>query len=40
MRTFWIDRREDKKANKEIDIKPEYVFYSVEDIADNLSVMS
>ena len=38
MHTCWINR-EDKKANKEIDIKPDYVFSSVEDIADNLSVM-
>jgi 2-haloacid dehalogenase len=38
MHTCWINR-EDKKTNKEIDIKPDYVFSSVEDIADNLSVI-
>jgi FMN phosphatase YigB (HAD superfamily) len=39
MHTCWINRREDIKANEEIDIKPDYMFSSVEDIADNLLVM-
>jgi FMN phosphatase YigB (HAD superfamily) len=38
MHTCWINRG-DKKTNEEIDIKPDYVFFSLEDIADNLSVM-
>jgi 2-haloacid dehalogenase len=38
MHTCWINRV-DKKTNEEIDIKPDYVFSSLEDIADNLSVM-
>jgi 2-haloacid dehalogenase len=38
MQTCWINRK-DKKTNEEIDIKPDYVFSSLEDIADNLSVM-
>jgi 2-haloacid dehalogenase len=38
MQTYWI-KREDKKANEEISIKPDYVFSSVEDMADNLSMI-
>ena len=36
MQTYWINRGEDKKANEEIDIKPEYVFPSIEDLVDNI----
>jgi 2-haloacid dehalogenase len=39
MHTCWINRREDKKTNKETDIEPDYAFSSVEDIVDNLSAM-
>ena len=35
----WINRSEDKEANEEIDMKPDYVFSSIEDMGDNLSVM-
>jgi 2-haloacid dehalogenase len=38
MHTCWINRK-DKKTKEEIDIKPDYVFSSVEDMEDNLSVM-
>jgi 2-haloacid dehalogenase len=38
MHTCWINR-EDKKTNEEINIKPDYVFSSLEDMGDNLSVM-
>jgi 2-haloacid dehalogenase len=38
MQTCWINR-EDKKINEEINVKPDYVFSSVEDMGDNLSVM-
>ena len=38
MQTCWINR-EDKKTNEEINVKPDYVFSSVEDMGDNLSVM-
>ena len=38
MRTYWINR-EDKKSNEEINIKPDYVFSSIENMADNLSVV-
>jgi 2-haloacid dehalogenase len=36
MQTCWINR-EGKKANEEINIKSDYIFSSVEDMADNLS---
>jgi 2-haloacid dehalogenase len=39
MRTCWINRQEHKKANEEINIKPDYVFSSLEDMGDNLLVM-
>jgi hypothetical protein len=39
MRTYWIDRSEDKKVNEEINIKPDHVFSSVGDMADNLWVV-
>jgi 2-haloacid dehalogenase len=32
MRTCWIDRREYKMATNEIDIKPNYVCTSIENI--------
>ena len=35
----WINRSEDKEAKEEIDMKPDYVFSSIEDMGDNLSVM-
>jgi FMN phosphatase YigB (HAD superfamily) len=38
MHTCWINR-EDKRTNEEINVKPDYVFSSVEDMGDNLSVM-
>jgi 2-haloacid dehalogenase len=38
MHTCWINR-EDKTTNEEINVKPDYVFSSVEDMGDNLSVM-
>jgi 2-haloacid dehalogenase len=39
MQTCWINRSEDKKADEEIKVKPGYVFSSIEDMGDNLSVM-
>jgi FMN phosphatase YigB (HAD superfamily) len=38
MQTCWISR-EDKKENGEIDIKPDYVFSSIENMGNNLSAM-
>ena len=38
MQTCWINRK-DKKTNEEIDIKPDYVSSSLEDMGDNLSVV-
>jgi FMN phosphatase YigB (HAD superfamily) len=38
MHTCWINR-EGKKINEEINVKPDYVFSSVEDMGDNLSVI-
>jgi 2-haloacid dehalogenase len=38
MHTCWINRV-DKKTNEEINIKPDYMFSSLEDMGDNLSVM-
>jgi FMN phosphatase YigB (HAD superfamily) len=38
MHTCWINR-EDKKTNEEINVKPDYVFFSIEGIGDNLSAM-
>jgi 2-haloacid dehalogenase len=37
MRTYWIDRREYKKATEEIDIKPDYICTSVENIGNNIT---
>jgi 2-haloacid dehalogenase len=37
MRTCWIDRREYKKATEEIDIKPDYICTSVENIGNNIT---
>ena len=38
MQMCWISR-EDKKENGEIDIKPDYVFSSIENMGNNLSAM-
>ena len=38
MHTCWINRG-DKKTNEEINIRPDYVFSSLEDMGDNLSAM-
>jgi 2-haloacid dehalogenase len=37
MRTYWIDRRAYKKATEEIDIKPDYLSTSIENIGNNMS---
>ena len=39
MQSCWINRERKKTTNEELDLKPDYVFSSLEDIADNLSVM-
>jgi 2-haloacid dehalogenase len=36
MQTCWINR-EDKKTSEEINVKPDYIFSSLEDMADSLS---
>jgi 2-haloacid dehalogenase len=38
MHTCWIDRREYKKATDEIDVKPDFVCTSVENIGNNISM--
>jgi 2-haloacid dehalogenase len=38
MHTCWIDRKEYKKATDEIDMKPDYVCTSIENIANNISM--
>ena len=39
MHTCWIDRRGYKKSNDEIDIKPDIVFTSVEDLGNDISLI-
>jgi FMN phosphatase YigB (HAD superfamily) len=38
MRTCWLDRRGYKKPNDEIDIKPDIVFTSIENIGNDISL--
>ena len=38
MHTCWIDRRGYKKLTDEIDIKPDIVFTSVEDLGNDISL--
>jgi FMN phosphatase YigB (HAD superfamily) len=35
MQTCWINR-EDKTTNEELDLKPDYMFSSLEDLTNNL----
>jgi FMN phosphatase YigB (HAD superfamily) len=38
MYTCWINR-EDKGTSEELNVKPDYLFSSIDDIGDNLSVI-
>ena len=39
MHTCWIDRRGYEKSTDEIDIKPDIVFTSVEDLGNDISLI-
>jgi FMN phosphatase YigB (HAD superfamily) len=37
MQTCWINRGEEVKASEELDVKPDYIFDSIEKIKDLMS---